>query len=112
MVAVAATHGVPDRGLRLRDRRQVHLEGTTPPQGAAVLSLPTGDFALQANWSNDANAGAGDCRFTHPIVTTDPNLALHQPVTASSSVSGYPASNTTDGNTASYWESNNNSRRH
>jgi hypothetical protein len=83
-------------------------KGTTAPQGAAVLSLPTGNFVMQATWSNDANGGAGDCQFTHPIVTGGPNLALHQPVTASSSLGGYPASNVTDGNTASYWESTNN----
>jgi hypothetical protein len=79
--------------------------GTGTPQGSANLSLPTGSFAMQALWSNDANSGAGDCVFTHPVVTGGPNLASNQPVTASSSASGYPASNTADGNTASYWES-------
>ncbi|HXL90102.1 MAG TPA: discoidin domain-containing protein, partial [Streptosporangiaceae bacterium] len=33
------------------------------------------------------------------------NLALNQPITASSSASGYPASNANDGNSSSYWES-------
>ena len=32
------------------------------------------------------------------------NLALNQPITASSSTSGYPAGNADDGNTSSYWE--------
>jgi hypothetical protein len=73
--------------------------------GAADLSLATGSFAMQSLWANDANSGAGGCEFTHPIVTSNSNLALNQPVTASSSSSGYPASNATDGNTASYWES-------
>jgi Pectate lyase superfamily protein/F5/8 type C domain len=35
--------------------------------------------------------------------TTD--LALNQPVTASSTTSGFPASNAVDGNTGTYWES-------
>jgi len=34
-----------------------------------------------------------------------PNLALHKPVTASSSYTGLPASNATDGNLASRWSS-------
>jgi len=33
------------------------------------------------------------------------NLALNQPITASSTASGYPAANANDGNTSSYWES-------
>ena len=33
------------------------------------------------------------------------DLALNQPVTASSSTSGFPASNAVDGNTSTYWES-------
>jgi CARDB/F5/8 type C domain/NedA-like, galactose-binding domain len=37
--------------------------------------------------------------------TTGPNLAAGRPATASSSHSEYPASNVTDGNQASYWES-------
>jgi serine protease len=33
------------------------------------LTLTTGTFAVQTTWSNDANAGAGGCQFTHPIVS-------------------------------------------
>jgi serine protease len=35
---------------------------------ARNLTLTTGTFAVQTTWSNDANAGAGGCQFTHPIV--------------------------------------------
>jgi hypothetical protein len=38
-------------------------------------------------------------------VTSSTNLALGKPVTASSSASGYPATNANDGNTSTYWES-------
>jgi hypothetical protein len=38
-------------------------------------------------------------------VTSTTNLALNQPVTASSSYETFAASNVTDGNTSSYWES-------
>lgn len=41
--------------------------GTTG--GAADLSLPTGTFAMQSIWANDADAGSGGCEFTHAIVT-------------------------------------------
>jgi hypothetical protein len=36
---------------------------------------------------------------------TSTNLALNAPVTASSTTSGFPASNAVDGNTSTYWES-------
>jgi hypothetical protein len=38
-------------------------------------------------------------------VTSTTNLALNQPISASSTASGYPATNANDGNTSSYWES-------
>src|ERR1700677_3788547 len=38
-------------------------------------------------------------------VTSTTNLALNQPITASSDESGYPATNANDGNSSSYWES-------
>ncbi|HXL95538.1 MAG TPA: discoidin domain-containing protein, partial [Streptosporangiaceae bacterium] len=38
-------------------------------------------------------------------VTSTTNLALNQPITASSDASGYPATNANDGNSSSYWES-------
>jgi serine protease len=42
--------------------------GTTG--GAAVLTLPTGAFAMQGTWANNANSGAGGCRFTQTIKRT------------------------------------------
>ena len=38
-------------------------------------------------------------------VTSTTDLALNQPITASSTDSGFPASDANDGNTSSYWES-------
>jgi hypothetical protein len=38
-------------------------------------------------------------------VTSTTNLALNQPITASSTASGFPATNANDGNTSTYWES-------
>jgi hypothetical protein len=38
-------------------------------------------------------------------LTSTTNLALNQPITASSNASGYPATNANDGNTSTYWES-------
>jgi len=35
------------------------------PGGAADLTLPTGTFAMQSTWANDA----GGCEFSHPIVS-------------------------------------------
>jgi serine protease len=35
--------------------------------GAADLSLPTGSFAMQSTWANNANSGQGGCRFTQTI---------------------------------------------
>jgi len=35
------------------------------PGGAAGLALPTGTFAMQSTWANDA----GGCEFSHPIVS-------------------------------------------
>jgi hypothetical protein len=47
---------------------------------------------------------------TNGPVTPPPsgNLALHKTATASGTQGGYPASNSTDGNTGTYWESTNN----
>jgi hypothetical protein len=38
-------------------------------------------------------------------VTSTTNLALDQPITASSNASGYPATDANDGNSSTYWES-------
>ncbi|MBB5869094.1 chitodextrinase [Allocatelliglobosispora scoriae] len=51
-------------------------------------------------------------RPTQPVVGGQPpgdsNLALNKPTSASTSNGGFPSGNAVDGNTGSYWESNNN----
>jgi serine protease len=42
--------------------------GTTG--GIALLTLPTGTFAMQGVWANNANSGKGGCRFTQTIKRT------------------------------------------
>jgi serine protease len=36
----------------------------------ALLSLPTGTFAMQGIWANNASSGNGGCRFTQTVKTT------------------------------------------
>jgi serine protease len=43
--------------------------GTTG--GVALLSLPTGTFAMQGTRANNANSGTGGCRFTQTIKRTE-----------------------------------------
>jgi serine protease len=43
--------------------------GTTG--GIAFLTLPTGTFAMQGTWANNANSGTGGCRFTQTIKPTE-----------------------------------------
>src|SRR5262249_33586407 len=43
--------------------------GTTG--GVALLTLPTGTFAMQGTWANNANSGQGGCRFTQTIKRTE-----------------------------------------
>jgi serine protease len=43
--------------------------GTTG--GVALLTLPTGTFAMQGTWANNANSGTGGCRFTQTIKPTE-----------------------------------------
>ena len=61
----------------------------------------TGNLTVNSNASNTplnvALSGAG--------IGSTTNLAPQGSITASSSASGYPASNTNDGNTSTYWES-------
>lgn len=42
---------------------------TGPGAPAANLTLATGTFAMQSTWGNDGAGGAGNCEFTHAIVT-------------------------------------------
>jgi hypothetical protein len=37
----------------------------------ALLTLPTGTFAMQGVWANNANSGKGGCRFTQTIKRTE-----------------------------------------
>ena len=37
----------------------------------ALLTLPTGTFAMQGVWANNANSGQGGCRFTQTIKRTE-----------------------------------------
>ena len=41
------------------------------PGGAGNLTLPSGTFAMQSTWSNDANGGNGDCAFSHPVPASE-----------------------------------------
>ena len=43
--------------------------GTTG--GVALLTLPTGTFAMQGTWANNANSGKGGCRFTQTTKRTE-----------------------------------------
>jgi hypothetical protein len=62
----------------------------------------TGTLTVSSNANNNpltvALSGSG--------ITSTTNIALNKPATASSSYQTYVASNVTDGNTSSYWESN------
>jgi hypothetical protein len=71
-----------------------------------TIPLPsgTGDQYVELDFTaNNVQNGAQVSEF-QVMGTANPNLASNAAVTASSSVSGYPASNTVDGNTSSYWE--------
>jgi hypothetical protein len=63
--------------------------------GTLTVSSNATNSTLTATLSGTGTGG------TAPAV----NLALNQPVTASTTTSGFPASNAVDGNTSSYWES-------
>jgi hypothetical protein len=41
------------------------------PSGTNNLTLPTGTFAMQSIWGNDASGDVGGCEFSHPIVTNN-----------------------------------------
>jgi hypothetical protein len=55
--------------------------------------------------SSNANNNPLTVGLSGSGITSTTNLALNKPATASSSTSPYVASNATDGNTSSYWES-------
>ncbi len=65
-----------------------------------------GDRGGALTISDGSSAGRYQVYLTGKVVaSTEGNLAAGQPVTASSEVPGFPASNTTDSNTDTYWES-------
>jgi hypothetical protein len=71
------------------------------------ITLPSGtsDQYVELDFTaNDVQNGAQIAEFD-VYGTANPDLALNQSVTASSSTSGFPASNAVDGNTGTYWES-------
>jgi Carbohydrate binding module (family 6)/F5/8 type C domain/Right handed beta helix region/Abnormal spindle-like microcephaly-assoc'd, ASPM-SPD-2-Hydin len=77
----------------------------------AVSFAPTATGAASANLVVASNATDGSLNVALSGTGTSAggggspvNLALNQPITASDSASGYPASNADDGNTSSYWE--------
>ncbi|MBT2502401.1 discoidin domain-containing protein [Curtobacterium sp. ISL-83] len=106
--ATASISGVSASG----DFAQTNTCGSSLPAGAScsvsVTFKPTaagsrtGTLAVSGSASTSAAlSGAG-------VATSGTNLALGKPASASSSTDVYGAGNVTDGNTSSYWESQNN----
>ncbi len=65
----------------------------------------TGPDSFNWNGSDGSLYAAADAAVNLTINPAVANLALHKPATASTSYSGLPASNVTDGNTNSRWSS-------
>jgi parallel beta-helix repeat protein len=61
----------------------------------------TGTLTVTSN----ANNSPTTVSLTGNGIGSTTNIALNQPITASSNASGYPAANANDGNTSTYWES-------
>jgi hypothetical protein len=61
----------------------------------------TGTLTVTSN-ANDSPTTVG---LSGTGISSTTNIALNQPITASSNASGYPATNANDGNTSTYWES-------
>jgi len=75
---------------------------------ASVKFTPTSGGAASGNLTVASNAPGSPLTVGLSgtgTVSSTANLALHQPVTASSEYETYVPSNVTDGNTSSYWES-------
>ncbi|QMU71344.1 discoidin domain-containing protein [Streptacidiphilus sp. P02-A3a] len=78
-----------------------------PATGNTVtIALPAGtaDRYVELDFTGNNVQNAAQVSEFQVFGTADPNLALNQPVTASSTTAGYPAANTVDGNNSSYWE--------
>jgi hypothetical protein len=90
---------------------QTNTCGTSIPAGGtctvSVKFAPTSGGALTGTLTIATSAPGGPITvaLSGTGVTSTTNLALGQPATASSSYETYVASNVTDGNTSSYWES-------
>jgi F5/8 type C domain/Pectate lyase superfamily protein len=77
-----------------------------PSTGNTVtIPLPAGTSDRYLRLSVTANSGWSAAQLAEFGIFSGTNLAAGKPVTASSTQSGYPASNATDGNTGTYWES-------
>jgi parallel beta-helix repeat protein len=61
----------------------------------------TGTLTVTSN----ANNSPTTVSLTGNGISSTTNIALNQPITASSNASGYPAANANDGNSSTYWES-------
>jgi hypothetical protein len=74
---------------------------------AAVTFTPTAGGAATGTLVVASNAGGSptDVALSGTGVTSGTNLALGATMSATSSASGYPATNANDGNTSTYWES-------
>ena len=72
--------------------RQVHAHGGRDPSGTLTVT-------------SNANNNPLTVGLTGSGIGSTTNLALNRPVTASSSYQTFVASNATDGNTSTYWES-------
>jgi subtilisin-like proprotein convertase family protein len=68
----------------------------------ATVGTKSGDISFS---TNDADENPFNFRITGTVNAVAANLALGRPAAASTSYSGYPASNATDGNTGSRWSS-------
>jgi hypothetical protein len=66
----------------------------------------SGNSGINGTWTNCATWPPPNSGPPAPP-TSGSNAALARPVTASSSVGGFPSSGAVDGNTSTYWESNN-----
>ncbi len=81
-----------------------------PSTGNTVtINLPSGTVERWVELTFTANSVQNGAQLSELQVMgrANPDLALNHSVTASSSVSGYPATNAVDGNTSSYWEGTN-----
>ena len=68
--------------------------------GQQTLAVDQDNGGWNLNYMSFAGGGGG--------ATSDPNLALNQPATASGYTQTYVPSNAVDGNTSTYWESTDN----